>query len=83
MNRGNQILVGILVVQLVLGVVVFWPRQAAVAAGEPLLAGVEVDQIARVTLRDAAGEQVQLTAKGRGLGAGRRGRLSGHRGRRA
>jgi hypothetical protein len=60
MNRGNQILVGILVVQIALGVIVFWPRQAAVAAGEPLLAGVAVDQIARVTIRDAAGEQVQL-----------------------
>jgi len=63
MNRGNQVLVGILVVQVALAVVVFWPRQASVAAGEPLLAGVEVDQIARVTIRDAAGEQVQLAAK--------------------
>jgi hypothetical protein len=60
MNRGNQILVAILVVQIALAVFVFWPRQASVAAGEPLLAGVEVDQIARVTIRDAAGEQVQL-----------------------
>lgn len=64
MNRGNQILVGILVLQIVLGVIVFWPRQASVVAGEPLLSGVEVDQIARVTIRDAAGEQVQLTKKG-------------------
>jgi hypothetical protein len=60
MNRGNQILVAVLVVQIALAVLVFWPRQASVAAGEPLLAGVEVDQIARVTIRDAAGEQVQL-----------------------
>jgi hypothetical protein len=63
MNRGNQILVGMLVLQIVLGVIVFWPRQASVVAGEPLLAGVELDQIARVTIRDAAGEQVQLTQK--------------------
>jgi hypothetical protein len=60
MNRGNQILVAVLVVQIALAVLAFWPRQASVAAGEPLLAGVEVDQIARVTIRDAAGEQVQL-----------------------
>jgi len=60
MNRGNQALVAILVAQIALAVLVFWPRQASVAAGEPLLAGVEVDQIARVTIRDAAGEQVQL-----------------------
>jgi len=63
MNRGNQILVGILVVQIALAAIVFWPRQASGAAGEPLFAGLEVDQIARVTLHEAAGEQVQLTKK--------------------
>jgi hypothetical protein len=60
MNRGNQILVGILVLQIVLAVAVFLPRQASVAAGEPLFAGLTVDQVVRVTLRDAAGGEVQL-----------------------
>jgi hypothetical protein len=64
MNRGNQILVGLLVVQIALAAVLFWPRQTAEAVGEPLLAGLEAGQVARVTLRDAAGEQIQLTKKG-------------------
>jgi hypothetical protein len=61
MNRGNQVLVGVLVLQIIVAVVVFWPRQSSVEAGEPLLVGVEADQVSRVTIRDAAGEQVQLT----------------------
>jgi hypothetical protein len=63
MNRGNQVLVAILVVQIALAVVVFWPRQASVAAGEPLFPGLEADQIVRLTIHDGEGEQVQL-AKG-------------------
>lgn len=64
MNRGNRILVGILVLQIALAVVVFWPRQAAVAEGEPLLVGLEVEQIARVSIHEGMGEQIDLTKKG-------------------
>lgn len=65
MNRGNQVLVVILVLQIALAVVVFWPREASVA-GEPLFAELEAEQIARVTIRDAQGEQVQLARSAEG-----------------
>jgi hypothetical protein len=61
MNRTNQILAGVLAVQIILVAVVFWPRPAAsVASGEPLFAGLEVDQIVRLTISDADGKQIQL-----------------------
>jgi hypothetical protein len=66
MNRGNQILIGILVLQIALAVVLFWPRQPASAAGEPLLAGLEADQVVRLTINDQAGERLQLTKSGAG-----------------
>ena len=64
MNRGNQILIGVLVLQVVLGVVLFWPRQPVKAVGEPLLAGLEAEQVVRLSIRDAAGETVQLIRSG-------------------
>jgi hypothetical protein len=64
MNRGNQILVGILVLQIALAVVFFWPRQAAEAAGEPLFAGLEAEQVVQVTIREGTGDQIDLTKKG-------------------
>ena len=61
MNRTNQILAGVLALQIILVAVVFWPRSAAsVAGGEPLFPGVEADQIARLTVSDAKGETIQL-----------------------
>jgi hypothetical protein len=62
MSRGNQVLTGILVLQIVVLLVVFWPQPTA-AKGEPLFAGVEADQIVRLTVSDAGGQQVAL-AKG-------------------
>jgi len=64
MNRGNQILIGVLILQVVLAVILFWPRQPASAAGELLFAGLDVDQVARVTIDDAAGERVQFVKAG-------------------
>lgn len=66
MNRGNQVLVGVLILQIALSVVLFWPRQPAMAAGEPLLAGLDVEQVTRVTIRNETGESVQLTKSGDG-----------------
>jgi hypothetical protein len=63
MNRGNQILAAILVVQLALVAVFFWPRSATVAGGVPLLPGLEADQVARLTIADEAGAQVQLAKR--------------------
>ncbi len=61
MNRTNQILAAVLVAQIVLVAVVFWPRPAAsVASGQPLFPGVEADQIVRMTVTDATGNQIKL-----------------------
>jgi hypothetical protein len=61
MSRTNQILAGVLALQIILVAVVFWPRPAAsVASGEPLFAEVEADQIVQLTITDANGDQIQL-----------------------
>jgi hypothetical protein len=61
MNRTNQILAAVLAVQIVLVAVAFWPRPASVAGGESLLAGLEAEQIARLTISDGTGKQIKLT----------------------
>jgi hypothetical protein len=60
MNRTNQILVAVLAIQIVLVAVAFWPRPASVAGGESLFADLEAEQITRLTISDAAGNQVKL-----------------------
>ncbi len=60
MNRTNRILAVVLVVQIVLIAVAFWPRPASVAGGESLLAGLEAEQIARLTISDGTGNQGKL-----------------------
>jgi hypothetical protein len=66
MNRGNQILIGVLVLQIVLAVVFFWPRQPATEAGQPLFPELETDQVEQVTITDGAGERVELSRSGSG-----------------
>lgn len=67
MSRTNQILAAVLAVQIVLvAAVFFWPRPAtSVAGGESLFAGLEAEQITRLTISDATGKHIQL-AKGVG-----------------
>jgi len=61
MSRANQILAGVLALQIALVAVVFWPRSAAsVTSGEPLFPGVEADQIVRLTITAANGDQIEL-----------------------
>jgi len=65
MNRTNQILSAVLVLQIVLAAVAFWPRPAAsVASEESLFAGLEADQIVRLTISDADSNQIQLARSG-------------------
>jgi len=61
MSRGNQILAGILVIQIALGVVFFWPRQTAIVSDEPIFQDVGMDQIVNMTIRDQSGQEIQLT----------------------
>jgi len=60
LTRGNQILLVVLVVQLILVGVAFWPRSAAVASGEPLLPGLDPLEVVRVTITDKEGSQIVL-----------------------
>jgi hypothetical protein len=60
MSRGNQILIGILVLQIALAAVFLWPQAAPVAGGEPLFGPLEADQIAQVTIRDQTGGEIRL-----------------------
>ncbi len=60
MNRRNQILTGVLVLQLILLAVVFWPRGSKVQAGQALFPGVQADQIVKLTITGADGKSAQL-----------------------
>jgi hypothetical protein len=61
MSRTNQILAAVLVVQILLGVVFFWPSSTtSLASGESLFAGLQVQDIARLTITDGSGNQIQL-----------------------
>lgn len=60
MSRTNQILAGILALQVVVAVVVFWPRTPAVAAGEPLFPEIEAEQVTWVRIVDPASGEIEL-----------------------
>lgn len=61
MNRRNQILSAVLAVQLVLAVVVFWPRSTAAGAeAGPLLENFSPGDVVSLTIKDADGNQVTL-----------------------
>jgi len=60
MKRHNQILAGILVIQIILGIVVFWPKSAATGASEPLFSDLAADGIVALIIADADGNSIQL-----------------------
>jgi hypothetical protein len=64
MKRHNQILAGILVIQIILSVVVFWPKSAATAASEPLFPDLSADDIVALTVTDADDNSIQLRRVG-------------------
>ncbi len=66
MTRLQRILAIVLVVQIVLAAVVFWPRNTASADSGPLFAGLETADIAKLTITDNQGQQVQLQRQGGG-----------------
>jgi hypothetical protein len=70
MNRLHQILIGVLVVQLVLGVIVFWPRSAPETAGGPLLGDLTAEDIVALEISDENDISVSL---GRTAGSGETG----------
>ena len=60
MKRHNQILAGILVLQVILSVVVLWPKSAATGVGGPLLSDLEADDIVALTIADADGNSISM-----------------------
>jgi hypothetical protein len=64
MKRHNQILAGILVIQIILSVFVFWPKSAATGASEPLFSDLEAGDIVALTIMDADDNSIQLEKVG-------------------
>jgi len=59
-KRHNQILAGILVIQVLLSVVVFWPRSTSAVESEPLFPDLESDDIVALTITDAEDNTIAL-----------------------
>ena len=60
MKRHQQILLGVLALQVILSVIVFWPRQAKSGTGELLFPDVAATDVVALTITDNLGEQVAL-----------------------
>ena len=60
MKRYNQILIGILIIQLILSIAVFWPKKSTAVEGELLFPDVEADNIVALTVSDADGNNIYL-----------------------
>ena len=60
MSRTNQVLAALLALQIVIGVVVFWPRGVSEATGAPLYPDVDADQVTRVTIADDTGTTIEM-----------------------
>jgi hypothetical protein len=60
MNRLNQILVGLLVVQLVVVGILFWPRSTASVEGQSLFPDVTSDRIVGLTITGPDGQTLHL-----------------------
>jgi hypothetical protein len=65
-RRHNQILIGVLVVQIILSVVVFWPRSAATGGGEPLFADFEAGDLVMLAIEDEEGNRTALRKSAEG-----------------
>lgn len=60
MKRSQQILLGVLVLQVILSVVVFWPRDVASLSGEPLFPDLAAEDVVSLAIEDNAGEKIVL-----------------------
>ncbi|MEZ4664308.1 MAG: hypothetical protein R2911_42800 [Caldilineaceae bacterium] len=59
LSKMNLILIGLLLVQVVIAALVFWPR-SSVTEGTPLLGDLTAEQITKVTISDNADATVTL-----------------------
>ncbi|MGC9399941.1 MAG: DUF4340 domain-containing protein [Anaerolineae bacterium] len=60
MKRHQQILAGLLVLQLILTGVVFWPKPATTGAGALLFSDVTLDEIVSLAIADDQGREIVL-----------------------
>lgn len=64
-TRRNQILAGILALQIVIAIVVFWPRGAVSGSQTaPLLPNFKTDEVVGLTITDRDGNTVELAKNG-------------------
>jgi hypothetical protein len=63
-DRRNQILALVLVVQIILGAVIFWPRSTVEAGGGPLLADFQAAGVTSLVISDTDGNRVALAKSG-------------------
>ncbi len=64
-TRLQQILIGVLVLQLALAALVLWPRPAASSGGEPLLPGIATGDITGLTITgDTGAPPIKLAKQG-------------------
>jgi hypothetical protein len=66
MNKQNQILIAILVVQLIIGAAVFWPRAVSQAQSGPLLADFAAANVSSLMIADSDGNSLTLAKNGDG-----------------
>ncbi len=64
MKRHQQILIGILIVQLIFGVITFWPRSGSAGAAQPVFPDLDVANIATLTITDDQGARIVLRRSG-------------------
>lgn len=64
MNKSNQILAVVLVVQIALAAFVFWPKTAASGSGGPLLPNFKAADVTGLTLSDGEGNKIVMTKNG-------------------
>jgi len=64
MKRHQQILAGVLALQIILTVVVFWPSPVSTGEDEPLFTDVAFDEVVSLTIADDQGNRIALEKKG-------------------
>ena len=60
MKRQHQILAGVLLVQILISVLVFWPKPAATGTGEGVFPEVSADDIVALRITDDTGDEIVL-----------------------
>ena len=60
MKRYQQILAGLLVVQIILGAITFWPKSAATSEGDPVFPDLATEDVVALTITDDQGKTISL-----------------------